>query len=295
MKFLKALAISFLSVSLLTACGADEEDYDDTEDTEESSYESTRAGQYGYCSDFNGKTVVVSVFVDDPDYSWDGGSKNQSEILTKLGIATDWLAEQSENYGGNGSYVYDYEENDDLYYTLTTDIQCSDADEMAEYLDSYIEENLDLETIKDDYDADNVLCAFYVNSDENVEVTDWTIKWEADSENDYEYCFFYGEVSDGKLTPATIAHEIMHAFGAPDLYSADTDGYNKGITQKYVSELEEEESNDVMYTTFEQYTQEAIYDEVTNEFSELDAYYVGITDSCDLVDEYGFDPSEYAV
>lgn len=293
MKTLKKLGIALMSISLLTACGADDEDYYDDEEETTSTSTSTSAGQYGYCSDFNGSTVVVSVFVDDGSYSWDDADNNQSEVLEKLGVATDWLSKQSSNYGGNGSYIYDFENDSDLYYTYSTSTKCTDADTMADELETFIDENLDLDSIKDSYSADNVLVAFYVNSDDNVEVTDWTIKWESDSQTDYEYCFFYNEVSDGKLTPATIAHEFMHAFGAPDLYSADTDGYNKGITQEYVDELTNNSSNDVMFTTFEQYTEEPVYDKVTNEFSELDAYYVGITDSSTVVNEYGFDASEY--
>lgn len=289
MKRIKKLCIVLLASTLFVGCADEEMDYEEENEVVESS----TTGQYGYCSDFNGKTAVVSIFLDDKNFSWEKNPDGPQEILDKLEVATDWLSEQSKNYGGKGSYVYDFTKNDDLYYETSTNIKCTDADAMADYLEEFIDNNIDYDAILESYNADNVLCAFYVNSNDKVSETDWTIKWEEDSENDYEYCFFYNEVEDGKLTPATIAHEFMHAFGAPDLYSADEDGYNKGITQEYVDKLENEESNDVMFTTFEQYTNEPIYDEVTNEFSELDAYYVGISDSSKVVDKWGFDASEY--
>lgn len=278
-----------MACSLLIGCSEDDVDYEDDKEVEE-----TSSGENcGYCSDFNGKTAVVSIFLDDKNYSWEKNPKGPQEILDKLEAATDWLSKQSKKYGGKGSYIYDFTENDDLYYETSKNIKCTDADAMADYLEEFIDKNIDYDAILESYNADNVLCAFYVNSNNKVTVTDWTIKWEEDSENDYEYCFFCNEVEDGKLTPATITHKFMHAYGAPDLYSADEDGYNKGITQEYVDKLENEESNNIMFTTFEQYTNEPIYDKVTNEFSEVDAYYVGILNSSDVVNEWGFDSSEY--
>lgn len=50
--------------------------------------------------------------------------------------------------------------------------------------------------------------------------------------------------------PTGIAHEILHAFGAPDLYLEDTDGENYGVSKQLVKEFENTKSNDIMFTTY---------------------------------------------
>ena len=82
-------------------------------------------------------------------------------------------------------------------------------------------------------------------------------------------------------TPAaTFAHEILHAFGAPDLYLK-----NSRIPQEYVDYCNETKSNDIMFTI-------NLGSSISVFFSDLCAYYVGLKDTCSEVDTWGLGKSE---
>ncbi len=134
---------------------------------------------------------------------------------------------------------------------------------------------------------------FLINSPESNELTSCTTTWSEDNDYPYEMCFMFMHTDGEEEMPASFAHEILHTFGAPDLYMADEDGNNFGITQEYVDALEVSNSNDIMFTTYDAITQEPHYDKITNEFTEIDAYYVGLCDSSEVVEDWGFDPSQH--
>ncbi len=81
----------------------------------------------------------------------------------------------------------------------------------------------------------------------------------------------------------TYAHEILHLFGAPDLYEA-----RQGITQEYVDHLEKTDSRDIMFNSYR-----GDWDSGRVTFSELDAYYTGLTDRCEDVETYGLPKSQH--
>ncbi len=77
------------------------------------------------------------------------------------------------------------------------------------------------------------------------------------------------------VKPCTYAHEMLHCFGAYDLYYSNSD-----IPQEYVDHLAEIGSEDIMYMVYDS-------EEIHNELGEPDAYYVGLCDTCDEVEEWG--------
>lgn len=89
----------------------------------------------------------------------------------------------------------------------------------------------------------------------------------------------FGDVFDAP--PATYAHEILHAFGAPDLYYVDT-----GIPQEFVDYCSQTGCNDIMFTVNAGET-------IDSDFTPIDAYYVGIGARPAEADEWGLGPSEY--
>ena len=105
----------------------------------------------------------------------------------------------------------------------------------------------------------------------------------------YEICYmFMGE--DGYYeSPAPIAHEMLHTFGAPDLYVAD----EYGITQEYVDYIAQNGLNDIMRNCYDPNTGSPVYDSVKNEITDITAYYVGLTDYSETVQEWGFEPSQH--
>lgn len=110
----------------------------------------------------------------------------------------------------------------------------------------------------------------------------WSLGFSSSTDYDIEYVNLYirfGDMFDAP--PSTYAHEILHAFGAPDLYYVDT-----GIPQEFVDYCSQTGCNDIMFTVNAGET-------ISSEFTPLDAYYVGIGPRPAEADEWDLGPSEY--
>ncbi len=100
-----------------------------------------------------------------------------------------------------------------------------------------------------------------------------------------EICVFVPYGRGRKNPPAVFAHEMLHCFGAYDLYETDS---GSPITQKYVDHLMSNQPNDLMNHCFF-----SDYDLITNVFSDVDAYYVGLTGPCADVKKWGLGKSQF--
>ena len=74
----------------------------------------------------------------------------------------------------------------------------------------------------------------------------------------------------------------MHTFGAPDLYFE-----NAVINQEYVDYYMKTNPSDIMASVY-------YGNEITNTFSDLDAYYVGLIDSHPDIEKWNLGISEHA-
>lgn len=266
--------------------------YDDY-DRQYSSYEFK--GNLGSASELSGTTVLVSIFADDWYTSWEAADKTKNNTIKYMKIATDWISKQCSNYGVSANFIYDWSKNSDIYYETTFDLDLT-ADNNYLFYDEndYVDAYVDTASIIDKYNADNVIYVIFVNTDDYNERTSVTYPYIVDStEYPNEIITMTCHCDGYEENPASFAHEILHAFGAPDLYMADEYGDNYGITEAYVRELENTYSNDIMFTTYDNYTGDVYYDRITNELSELDAYYVGLTDYSSVKEEWGFEDSQH--
>lgn len=110
----------------------------------------------------------------------------------------------------------------------------------------------------------------------------WSLGFSSSTDYDIEYVNLYirfGDIFDAP--PSTYAHEILHAFGAPDLYYEST-----VIPKEFVDYCSQTGCNDIMFTVNAGET-------ISSEFTPLDAYYVGIGARPAEADEWGLGPSEY--
>ena len=218
----------------------------------ESSQEAVKPydGFLGSARSLDGTTVVFSIFASDLSVQWDENSQTDAETmkdtLDNLWRGTSYLTEQVANFDKTASFIYDWEKDPDLRYTASFDDYL-----VTEYGDKYdlqrdwVVANIDTDAVKARYHAD-------------VKFDDVFI-----------------------TPPSTYAHEIMHCFGAHDLYYA-----NAYISQEYVDYCKKTGSNDIMYTVNDGKW-------IINDFTELDAYYVGLTDHCDEVEKWGLAKSEH--
>lgn len=248
-------------------------------------YVSDYDGSLGSAGALRGTTLIVSIFTDDNATYWEPSTDAglMAQTLNDLTEATQWLTAQAMAYGADAQFVYDWMEHEDLFYeaVFTQDLVISGIDEYDAQA-AFIEENIDVQRLINKYCADNVIYFFYFNTDYDNDVRPWSLGYTSGEGFMTEivnlYVKFGGEFDS---PPATYAHEILHTFGAHDLYYSSA-----AISQNYVNHCEETGSNDIMYTV----NSESV---ITVDFTPLDAYYVGIGPRPAEVGEWNLFPSEH--
>lgn len=239
-----------------------------------------------------GTTLLLSIFASDRDTAWDFESEQDQKViqttLNNLEVASAYLSEQAQQYGKELTFLYDWREAEDLVFTAEFDESMVRSDTGKANLQiEWLCNHIDFSALAEKYQADSVLFLFFFNTDTssitdgaNSELRSWCMPHRHENECLLEICNIYVNSYLRAMSPADYAHEILHAFGAKDLYCA-----NEGITQAYVDSLHF--SKDIMYSTNRN------SDRITSVFSELDAYYVGIAPRPAVADKWGLGPSEF--
>ena len=142
----------------------------------------------------------------------------------------------------------------------------------------WIVNNIDIDKLIKKYNADNIIFMFFFNNKEFKLHSSYTY-----NQFDIELINMFLQEAEGDTYPATYAHEIMHTFGAPDLYMK-----NDIINEDYINYLIDINSNDIMRTI-------SPGKEITNTFSSLDAYYVGLINSHEDIEKWNLGISEHLI
>ncbi len=129
------------------------------------------------------------------------------------------------------------------------------------------------------FDADSIIYLYIVNTDADNGTNSFAA--DATVNDTTEYIIVYAREHNRIAKANTYAHEILHLFGAPDLYCK-----NETITQEYVDYLHANDCNSIMY-----YSQEK--DNITREFTDLEAYYTGLIDYHEHVEKWGLGQSDF--
>lgn len=248
---------------------------------------------YGSARHIDGRTLILSIYSDDPTSHWDYTSEVDKDTIEQtlyyLGIATDWISEQVSSYGANAEFIYDWKAAPDLRYEATFDVELEKDDYI--YTESvypaqrsYLYENIDTEALLEKYDADNIIYMFFINSDfsnpANPVTSPRAYLYGDEFYTDHiNLCVRFDEYY--VTEPSSYAHEILHCFGAYDLYYE-----NEAITAEYVMHCAEIGSNDIMYYV-------TTGDEIYSDFTELDAYYIGLIDYSQDVKNWYLGLSDY--
>ncbi len=244
---------------------------------------------HGNAARLAGRTVIVSIFANDTKTSWNYEAENDVvtmyQTLSYLKNAAEWISGQAAIYGKNAEFVYDWEENEDLFYGANFYQEMIREDssfygDQKYFIDSYI----DSEALMEKYAADNILYMFFFDSDFSNQANPWTSPSPAFYGDYYstEFINIFVRFDNYHIAPpSTYAHEILHTFGAHDLYYE-----NYAINQAYVDYCTQTDSSDIMYTVSDS-------EEITNVFSELDAYYTGLLDYSEEAEKWGLLKSEF--
>jgi hypothetical protein len=246
-------------------------------------------GSLGSAGKINDTTVVVSIFANDSGTFWDFNSRNDLETIElmhkHLSSAINWLENNCQSYGANAKFVYDWKDHSDLFYTFDfyqTNMVRTDGGgyyTQREYIQTHIN-SIDL---RQKYNAQNIIYIFYFNTSEQNTINSWALSDRQNCDVEVINVFVRDNYSQGYyyMSASGFAHEILHLFGANDLYySSNT------IPQAYVDYCEQTKSKDIMYTT-------SIGEKITQIFSDLCAYYVGLIDICEIVEIWGLGESTH--
>ncbi len=265
------------------------EEYTEYTTTEpvETAYVSAYHGEYGSAGALEGRTVVVSIITNDRDTSWAflNGEVSADVVRDRMTMklqrkyllqACDWLSQQAAYYGKKAEFIADWEEYLDLCYEYDTTQELVRFDgSMYDLQRSFVCENIPSEELKERYEVDNIIYIFYFNTDTANDVNPWSLTNVSGGVYDIELINMFVGFDTFSVKPCTYAHEMLHCFGAYDLYYSNSD-----IPQEYVDHLAEIGSEDIMYMVYDS-------EEILNELGEPDAYYVGLCDTCDEVEEWG--------
>lgn len=243
-----------------------------------------------------GKTVVITVLAGDAKTSWNPRSAQDAALRenarANLGTACRWITAQAKKWNRKTAFVYDWNAHPDLIYAarFSSDFTDENSDADPEVW-RYIGKNIPTRALMKRYGASNAVFVLLVNTPSKNTETSCTRNWYEGMESPYEICYMLLREEGEEEPPAAYAHEILHTFGAVDLY--DTSDENLGATKKFVRYIGKHDANDIMYTVYNEKTGESEYDRISNRLTALDAYYIGWTDSCPLVKEWNLLPSQH--
>lgn len=259
-------------------------------------------GEHGTAEKLEGKTVCVSLLVDldyDKWFDEDGDEAKVMKCLENLGLATEWLSEQAADYGKTAEFIYDWEQYPQLYYEVGNVSNRFDyflrENDGYNLLWDYVNNNVPSQELVDSFGADNIIYITYFDMDEYSATLAFAKDCYFDTQFSYDMAFFPLYSKGMEQTATTLAHEIMHLYGAPDWYQAYPDeptGYC--MTKGCVEYMKQNFADDIMLYTFDRETETPFYGKVHGEISEMTAYYVGLTDEApQAVYDFGIDLSQH--
>ncbi|MBQ9947401.1 MAG: hypothetical protein IJO91_03345 [Oscillospiraceae bacterium] len=255
-------------------------------------------GEFGTAEKAEGKTVVVSVFVEDRYTSWQGEEEFAQLQLSYMNMGMEWIEQQAQKYGKTMEFICDWNEFPELKYVLETedslsnqgDIQKGGEDIVWDFIDKQVKSA----ELTEKFGAENIVYYVICNSLEGCAASTNAVDGYFHPDFGYETVYIYTIYFDQEVTPAVYAHEMLHLFGSPDLYATDWSGENYDITQEYVDYCYENRPNDIMLTTYDHDTGERYFDSIPREVTDITAYYIGwLSEAPQEVLDFGLERSQY--
>lgn len=234
----------------------------------------------------DGKTAIVTVAV-----ATESEPFSESELATmkkNAKTALDFISDEAKQYGKKAEFFFD---EADLNYTYkydsdaVEDFESEDYDGVIEYL---LSNEIDANAIREKYSADGIAYLFLLNGTGDSFAS---AHWQEDetyffSEGAYVYKIGYDDEYEEAVTgPNVYAYQLLQLFGAIPLDYPDA---TYGYTGALCAAVEENYSDDIMYSMFEE-DGSLDADKVTKTISPVTAYAVGLADSFDeLADNKSF-------
>lgn len=189
-----------------------------------------------------GKNILVSLFVTTPESGWT--EEEKAKMLEKMKVAADYIESQALVYDIDAELIYDWTNESSLLVEAETDFLINEDTDFMDRLDEEIvrwfDEKISYESLLKQYEALGIATCIFVN---NPGISYAIVYDGTDNEQETIILFSGDYYRKGKEeTPAVYAHEILHVFGAHDLYE-DAE-FTKDATD-YIADIY---PNELMYT-----------------------------------------------
>lgn len=229
-----------------------------------------------------GRSVLISIFINDKGSKWT--KKAKKEANRKVRTAAAYIRKQARKYGKTVSLVADTEKYKDISYSFRVNNKVSDSirsqDKLYQKVMKFVKKNIDINGLRSQYKTDSIGFLFHLNKSG----TSSTLVHYAEEGTEFFYesaTLFskYGKQAEGA---STYAHEILHLFGARDLYERSL---IDGITASLVRHIEKKFPKEIMYSTYDRKGRMLKY-KITNDISRITAYFLGWKASVPEVKKY---------
>ena len=259
---------------------------------------------HGSAEKLDGTIVVISIFANDLYNKWDYEDREDrntySRAYNNLKIACNYLTEESAKYDKEVSFIWDWLTYPELYYEIEVNADLTQALTNYSVTDQLvwegIEKNIDSENIRHTLNADSVIYMIYVDAPETNDGPCCTRNFYYGMPYPYEMVYLQMYNRHEKTPPAVFAHEMLHTFGAPDLYWTDIYANYRleyGISKEYAQKAATDNLNDIMRITWNVKTGRYQYHSISPEITDITAYYVGLIDESETVTKWGFQKSQH--
>ena len=180
---------------------------------------------------FSGRICIFHVFANDAQASWSEPEKD--EVRSRLEQACDFLSQQSELHGHKISFIEEFAPTVSYEKRLPTGtfVNPNWTEEVIRESSGIGSREL-VDRLRDNHSADNVVVCLHVNKP----ALSYNLAYYANVSSTFtaERMVCFSTYPDSRPTAAaTYAHEILHLFGAGDLYFPyDQDEYRKRVAKR---------------------------------------------------------------
>lgn len=218
-----------------------------------------------------GKSVLISIYVNDKTSKWT--KKGKKEAAKKVSAASSYITRQAKKYGKSVELICDINKYADICYNYSTKSEIKDTgkSQMTLYkkMKKFINNKLDVTALRQKYGTDSIGFLVHVNKSGTSSTLVHYV--EDGSKYFYECSTLFSRYDRKPEGASTYAHEILHLFGARDLYE---ESWVDLILPSFVRYIDRKFPNEIMYSSYTMDGRQLKY-KITNDISRITAYFLG--------------------
>lgn len=247
-----------------------------------------KEGELGSAGLLRGDVLLVSLYIVDNGSTWD--APEMEDVQSYVRVACEYLEKEAEAYGERVRFFYDVEEHPDLKYRAEYKGYAveDETGRFTRWLYQWIDDNVPVADLQKRYGTNNVGFLALVADEGGAYTNVYYVEDSARYFNESSVLFYYYRYvrAGDREVPAVYAHEILHQFGAIDLYEESPDFSPENI--EYVARTY---PDDIMYGDYVE-NGEPDYERINLRISPVTAYYLGWLEELPPEDQEGLNDYE---